>query len=253
MRTLASIWRAMTSMCLSFICTPWEQYTFCTSSTKYRWTASFPKILRISCGLIEPSVSCCPAFTVSPSCTLIWTAAETAYSRSSVSLYLIESCLSEIVTSPATRARIGWLSVRAADDDKVFFFLFVFFSGVGLASTVPISTHWPFSTITSHLGSSAYSSWKTSIAVTLIHLPSLLSTTSTTPFISDIIDWALGGLASKSSSTLGKPLVISSPTTPPVWKVRSVSWVPGSPILWAAIIPTAVLMSTRWPRARSRP
>ncbi len=27
--------------------------------------------------------------------------------------------------------------------------------------------------------------------------------------------------------------------TPPMWKVRIVSWVPGSPIDWAAMMPTA--------------
>ena len=32
---------------------------------------------------------------------------------------------------------------------------------------------------------------------------------------------------------------MSSPTMPPVWKVRMVSWVPGSPIDWAAMTPTA--------------
>ena len=39
-----------------------------------------------------------------------------------------------------------------------------------------------------------------------------------------------GFLASKSSSTRGRPCVISSPATPPVWKVRMVSCVPGSPM-----------------------
>ena len=32
---------------------------------------------------------------------------------------------------------------------------------------------------------------------------------------------------------------MSSPATPPVWNVRIVSWVPGSPIDWAAMMPTA--------------
>ena len=40
---------------------------------------------------------------------------------------------------------------------------------------------------------------------------------------------------------------------PPMWKVRIVSWVPGSPIDWAAITPTASPMFTISPRARSRP
>ena len=34
----------------------------------------------------------------------------------------------------------------------------------------------------------------------------------------------------KSSSTRGRPCVISSPATPPLWNVRIVSCVPGSPI-----------------------
>ena len=46
---------------------------------------------------------------------------------------------------------------------------------------------------------------------------------------------------------------MSSPATPPVWKVRMVSCVPGSPIDWAAMIPTDAPMSTRRPEARSRP
>jgi hypothetical protein len=40
---------------------------------------------------------------------------------------------------------------------------------------------------------------------------------------------------------------------PPMWKVRIVSCVPGSPIDCAAITPTASPMLTMWPRARSRP
>ena len=48
-----------------------------------------------------------------------------------------------------------------------------------------------------------------------------------------------GVRASNSSTTRGRPWVMSSPTMPPVWKVRMVSWVPGSPIDWAAMTPTA--------------
>ena len=40
---------------------------------------------------------------------------------------------------------------------------------------------------------------------------------------------------------------------PPMWKVRMVSCVPGSPIDCAAITPTASPMFTGVPRARSRP
>ena len=41
--------------------------------------------------------------------------------------------------------------------------------------------------------------------------------------------------------------------TPPMWKVRIVSCVPGSPIDWAAMMPTAMPSSTSWPVARSMP
>ena len=40
---------------------------------------------------------------------------------------------------------------------------------------------------------------------------------------------------------------------PPMWKVRMVSCVPGSPMDWAAMTPTASPMFTRVPRAKSRP
>ena len=46
---------------------------------------------------------------------------------------------------------------------------------------------------------------------------------------------------------------MSSPATPPVWKVRIVSCVPGSPIDCAAMIPTASPISTMRPDARLRP
>ena len=40
---------------------------------------------------------------------------------------------------------------------------------------------------------------------------------------------------------------------PPMWKVRMVSWVPGSPMDCAAMTPTASPWLTGVPRARSRP
>ena len=46
---------------------------------------------------------------------------------------------------------------------------------------------------------------------------------------------------------------MSSPATPPVWNVRMVSWVPGSPIDCAAMMPTASPMSTSRPVAMFRP
>ena len=50
------------------------------------------------------------------------------------------------------------------------------------------------------------------------------------PAISEMIARPFGFLASKSSSTRGRPCVISPPATPPVWNVLIVSCVPGSPI-----------------------
>ena len=43
------------------------------------------------------------------------------------------------------------------------------------------------------------------------------------------------------------------PVTPPWWKVRMVSCVPGSPMDWAATMPTASPMSTSLPVAIERP
>ena len=40
---------------------------------------------------------------------------------------------------------------------------------------------------------------------------------------------------------------------PPMWNVRIVSWVPGSPMDWAAMMPTASPSSARWPVPRLRP
>ena len=60
--------------------------------------------------------------------------------------------------------------------------------------------------------------------------------------------------ASNSSSTRGRPWVMSAADAmPPVWKVRIVSWVPGSPIDCAAIMPTASPTPTGWPFARLAP
>ena len=46
---------------------------------------------------------------------------------------------------------------------------------------------------------------------------------------------------------------MSRPATPPVWNVRMVSCVPGSPIDWAAMMPTASPISAMWPVARNVP
>ena len=74
------------------------------------------------------------------------------------------------------------------------------------------------------------------------------------PSISEISAWPLGTRASNSSSTRGRPLVMSTPlATPPVWNVRIVSCVPGSPMDCAATMPTASPCVTSDPRAGLRP
>ena len=76
----------------------------------------------------------------------------------------------------------------------------------------------------------------------------------TRPATSEIGATPFGVRASKSSWMRGRPCVMSSAeATPPVWNVRMVSWVPGSPIDWAAMMPTASPMSTSWPVAMERP
>ena len=46
---------------------------------------------------------------------------------------------------------------------------------------------------------------------------------------------------------------MSAPAMPPVWNVRIVSWVPGSPIDCAAMIPTASPIWAMLPVAIERP
>jgi hypothetical protein len=82
------------------------------------------------------------------------------------------------------------------------------------------------------------------VIVTLIIRSESPSSRLTVPSISASVASALGCLASKSSTTLGRPAVMSSPAMPPVWKVRIVSCVPGSPMDWAAMMPTASPTST---------
>ena len=81
-----------------------------------------------------------------------------------------------------------------------------------------------------------------------------VSSISTRPAASEIGERPFGMRASKISWTRGRPCVMSSAeATPPVWNVRIVSWVPGSPIDWAAMMPTASPMSTSLPVASERP
>ena len=178
MCTLRSICRAISSMCLSWIVTPWLRYTCWTSSTRCCWSASTPSTRSFSCGFTEPSVSCWPTSTGSPSLTVRRARNETGYSTSSPE-------------SSVTRMR------RTC------------FSSSSSIVTVPES--------------------------------------------SVICASPLGLRASNSSTTRGRPCVMSSPATPPVWNVRIVSCVPGSPIDWAAMMPTASPMSTIRPLASERP
>ncbi len=79
------------------------------------------------------------------------------------------------------------------------------------------------------------------------------SSIRTRPDASAIGAMPLGTRASNSSATRGRPCVMSSPAIPPVWNVRMVSCVPGSPIDWAAMMPTASPTSTSLPVASERP
>ena len=80
-----------------------------------------------------------------------------------------------------------------------------------------------------------------------------VSSTATLPASLAICASPFGFRASNSSTTRGRPCVMSRPATPPVWNVRMVSWVPGSPIDCAAMIPTASPSSTTSPVAIARP
>ena len=80
-----------------------------------------------------------------------------------------------------------------------------------------------------------------------------VSSILTRPATSLIGAMPLGMRASNSSVIRGRPWVMSAPATPPVWKVRIVSWVPGSPMDCAATMPTASPTSTRLPEASERP
>ena len=86
-----------------------------------------------------------------------------------------------------------------------------------------------------------------------LNLPDDSSILDTTPSISDIVAFPFGILASNNSSTRGRPCVISAPATPPEWNVLMVNCVPGSPIDWAPIVPTASPTSTILPVAKLRP
>ena len=80
-----------------------------------------------------------------------------------------------------------------------------------------------------------------------------VSSIATVPLTSAILARPLGLRASNSSTTRGRPCVMSAPATPPVWNVRMVSCVPGSPMDCAAMMPTASPIWARFPLASDRP
>ncbi len=93
------------------------------------------------------------------------------------------------------------------------------------------------------------SSSPSSATTVIVRSPFSLSPRRTTPEDSASVAAPFGVRASNSSTTRGRPWVMSSPATPPVWNVRIVSCVPGSPIDWAAMMPTASPRSTSLPVA----
>ena len=108
--------------------------------------------------------------------------------------------------------------------------------------STPGVTLSPFLTFTSALKGRTYSFFTSPVAssLTLIWLRLSELSMSTIPSTSQIVAQPLGFLTSKSSSTRGRPCVMSPVAAiPPVWKVRIVSCVPGSPMDCAAIVPTA--------------
>ena len=80
-----------------------------------------------------------------------------------------------------------------------------------------------------------------------------VSSTVTMPSTVAIFARPFGLRASNSSTMRGRPCVMSAPATPPVWNVRMVSCVPGSPIDCAAMMPTASPIWASLPAASERP
>ena len=115
-------------------------------------------------------------------------------------------------------------------------------------------TFWPSSTmIFEEYGTVVLRSSPVSSSTTVKRLSFLSSSTRTVPSKSANTATFFGLRASKISSTRGRPCVMSPPATPPEWKVRIVSCVPGSPMDCAAMMPTASPMETGRPLARFAP
>ena len=138
-------------------------------------------------------------------------------------------------------------------------------------SRSPASTHWPSSTViwVRRMAGNGCSRTGARVAPVPASSCSMYSGSTTVrwadpgrvsssvmriqPSAGAMCAWALGLRASKSSTTRGRPCVMSAPATPPVWNVRMVSWVPGSPIDCAAMMPTASPGSVSLPEAGLRP
>ncbi len=122
------------------------------------------------------------------------------------------------------------------------------------ARIVPCSIRSSFFTSTFAPFGTSYSSLYSSVFLMRMRRASPSRTISPTPSISEISACPFGTRASNSSSTRGRPLVMSTPlATPPVWNVRIVSCVPGSPIDCAATMPTASPWVTSEPARRAAP
>ena len=92
-----------------------------------------------------------------------------------------------------------------------------------------------------------------SVGLTEIFGPRSVCSISMRPPSSASTAAPFGFRASKISTTRGRPCVMSAPATPPVWNVRIVSCVPGSPIDCAAMMPTASPISHISPVAGKMP
>ena len=92
-------------------------------------------------------------------------------------------------------------------------------------------------------------SWPLLSVITICMLRDI-AISSPSEFLTTLRLFTILTLPSYDASIFDEPATWAAP---PIWKVRMVSWVPGSPIDWAAMTPTASPILTEVPRARSRP
>ena len=88
-------------------------------------------------------------------------------------------------------------------------------------------------------------------STTVIVVPWLRTTTS--PFSLTTLRMSSENRTTPAASVTWSVEVALVEAVPPTWKVRIVSWVPGSPMDCAAMMPTAAPIWTGFPVARSRP